>query len=77
MATELRQIKGTDITQTRFAGGVERGTMLQLTVSNNNSFQSISVTRQQAAQLAQELLLFANGNEVTEIEQEDIEYYLK
>ena len=71
MATELRAIKGTDITQTRFAGGVERGTMLQLTVSNNNSFQSISVTRQQAAQLAQELLLFANGNEVTEIEQED------
>ena len=26
MATELRAIKGTDITQTRFAGGVERGT---------------------------------------------------
>ena len=77
MATELRAIKGTDITHTRFAGGVERGTMLQLAVSNNNSFQSISVTRQQAAQLAQELLLFANGNEVTEIEQEDIEYYLK
>ena len=77
MATELRAIKGTDITQTRFSGGVERGTMLQLTVSNNNSFQSISVTRQQAAQLAQELLLFANGNEVTETEQEDFNFYLK
>ena len=54
--------------QTRFAGGVERGTMLQLTVSDNGSFQAISVTREQAALLAQELLLFANGNEVPEIE---------
>ena len=44
MATELRAIKGTDITQTRFAGGVERGTMLQLTVSNNNQSINISYT---------------------------------
>jgi len=68
MATELRNVPKTEISQTRFAGGVERGTMLQLTVSNNGSFQAISVTREQAALLAQELLLFANGNEVPEIE---------
>ncbi len=67
MATELRNVPKTEIAQTRFAGGVERGTMLQLTVSDNGSFQAISVTREQAAQLAQELLLFANGNEVPEI----------
>jgi|TARA_R100000278_G_C5369869_1_gene128509 hypothetical protein len=68
MATELRNVPKTEIAQTRFAGGVERGTMLQLTVSDNGSFQAISVTREQAALLAQELLLFANGNEVPEIE---------
>ena len=68
MATELRNVPQTEIAQTRFAGGVERGTMLQLTVSDNGSFQAISVTREQAALLAQELLLFANGNEVPEIE---------
>tara|TARA_B100000073_G_C23610177_1_gene524178 strand:- start:342 stop:557 length:216 start_codon:yes stop_codon:yes gene_type:complete len=68
MATELRNVPKTEISQTRFAGGVERGTMLQLTVSDNGSFQAISVTREQAALLAQELLLFANGNEVPEIE---------
>jgi len=67
MATELRNVPKTEISQTRFAGGVERGTMLQLTVSDNGSFQAISVTREQAALLAQELLLFANGNEVPEI----------
>ena len=68
MATELRNVPKTEIAQTRFAGGVERGTMLQLTLSDNGSFQAISVTREQAALLAQELLLFANGNEVPEIE---------
>ena len=68
MATELRNVPKTEIAQTRFAGGVERGTMLQLTVSDKGSFQAISVTREQAALLAQELLLFGNGNEVPEIE---------
>ena len=64
MATELRTIPTTEITQTRFFGGQERGTMLQLTVHDRGSFQSISITRDQAARVAQELLLFANGNEV-------------
>jgi ATP-dependent Clp protease adapter protein ClpS len=64
MATELRTIPTTEITQTRFFGGQDRGTMLQLTVHDRGSFQSISITREQAARVAQELLLFANGNEV-------------
>ncbi len=64
MATELRTIPTTEITQTRFFGGQDRGTMLQLTVHDRGSFQSISITRDQAARVAQELLLFANGNEV-------------
>ena len=66
MATELRTIPTTEITQTRFFGGQDRGTMLQLTVHDRGSFQSISITREQAALLLQELLLFANGNEVTD-----------
>ena len=64
MATELRTIPTTEITQTRFFGGQDRGTMLQLTVHDRGSFQSVSITREQAARVAQELLLFANGNEV-------------
>ena len=70
MATELRNVPKTEIAQTRFAGGVERGTMLQLTVHDRGSFQSISITREQAARVAQELLLFANGNEVTDFQLE-------
>tara|TARA_B000000565_G_scaffold254858_1_gene234149 strand:- start:10585 stop:10803 length:219 start_codon:yes stop_codon:yes gene_type:complete len=70
MATELRTIPTTEITQTRFFGGQDRGTMLQLTVHDRGSFQSISITREQAALVAQELLLFANGNEVTDFQLE-------
>ena len=66
MATELRVVPNTDISQTRFAGGKERGTMLQLTVNNQNSFQHNSITRQEARALAQELMLFAEGSEISE-----------
>ena len=72
MATELRVVPNTDISQTRFAGGVDRGTMLQLTVINQNSFQHISITRDEARSLAAELLLFAEGNEITEFEIEEL-----
>ena len=72
MATELRVVPNTDISQTRFAGGVDRGTMLQLTVINDNSFQHISITRDEARSLAAELLLFAEGNEITEFEIEEL-----
>lgn len=63
MATELRDVPGTDISQTRFAGGKDRGAMLQLTVSDQGSFQTIKLTREECLSLAQELILFANGQE--------------
>ena len=54
MSTELRKVPGTKISQTRFAGGEGRGSMLQLTVINQNSFQNIQLTREEALSLAQE-----------------------
>jgi hypothetical protein len=69
MATELRTVPNTEISQTRFAGGKGRGTMLQLTVSQHNSFQNIQLTKAECRSLALELLLFAEGREVTETEE--------
>ena len=71
MSTELRNVPGTEISQTRFAGGHGKGSMLQLTVTNNGSFQSIQLTREEALSLAQELILFANNSEKLD---EDIEF---
>ena len=68
MATDLRAIPGTEVTQTRFAGGVERGVCIQLTGIQDNTFQQLQFTREQARMVAQELLLFANGMEVTDAE---------
>lgn len=64
MATDLRAIPGTEVTQTRFAGGKERGVCIQLTGIQQNTFQQLQFTREQARMVAQELLLFANGMEV-------------
>ena len=70
MATELRNVPTTDINQTRFFGGHDRGVCIQvtmpgfLTVENRGSFQSIHLTKEQARLLAQELLMFANNQEV-------------
>ena len=72
MSTELRNVPGTEISQTRFAGGVDRGSMLQLTVSDRGSFQSIQLTREEALSLAQELILFANGQEQVDLGDEDL-----
>ena len=72
MATDLRAIPGTEVTQTRFAGGKERGVCIQLTGIQQNTFQQLQFTRQQARMVAQELLLFANGMEVTDAEQRPI-----
>ena len=63
MSTELRNVPGTKILQTRFAGGKGKGSCLQLTVSDRGSFQSIQLTREECLSLAQELILFANGKE--------------
>ena len=73
MSTELRKVPGTEISQTRFAGGKGRGSMLQLTVINQNSFQSIQLTREEALSLAQELILFANGQEQVDLGDEDLD----
>ena len=70
MATELRDVPGTDISQTRFAGGKDRGAMLQLTVSDRGSFQTLQLTRFEAWTLAKELELFALGKEQPSIELE-------
>ena len=72
MATDLRAIPGTEVTQTRFAGGKERGVCIQLTGIQDNTFQQLQFTREQALMVAQELLLFANGMEVTDAEQRPI-----
>ncbi|MDA8897512.1 hypothetical protein N9I83_00600 [bacterium] len=65
MSTELRNIPKTDIMQTRFFGGQDRGTCIQLTPPWSTKGH-IQLTREQASQVAQELLLFANGNEVVD-----------
>ena len=41
MSTELRNVPGTKILQTRFAGGKGKGSCLQLTVSDRGSFQRV------------------------------------
>ena len=65
MSTELRSGPNTDIMQTRFYGGKERGTCIQLTPPWRDQGH-IQLTREQAAVVAAELMLFAEGNEITE-----------
>lgn len=65
MSTELRTVPTTDIMQTRFFGGTSRGTCIQLTPPWQSQGH-IQLTREQAAALAAELMLFAEGNEVTQ-----------
>ena len=69
MSTDLRTIAGTEVTQTRFAGGKELGSCIQLT---GTDFQHLQFTREQALMVAQELLLFANGMEITDAEDRPI-----
>lgn len=65
MSTELRTVPTTDIQQTRFFGGKDRGTCIQLTPPWQSQGH-IQLTRKQAGALAAELMLFSEGNEVTE-----------
>lgn len=74
MSTRLRNVTDT-MSQTRFWGGQERGVCVQVTQTGlsdmgncQNGFGSVQVNRQQAALLAQELLLFANENEVEDLD---------
>lgn len=76
MSTELRNVPTTDISQTRFFGGVNRGTSIQITQRKeeviteftDRMFNKIQLTRDEARALAVELMLFAEGREVTDFE---------
>ena len=80
MSTELRNVPDchaqNELTQTRFWGGENRMTCLQVTQARNKCergessrfFNHLSLTKHQARQLAVELMLFAEGREVEEFE---------
>jgi len=73
MSTELRNVPGcqaqNELTQTRFWGGKNRMTCLQVTNRNGDYLQ---LDKFQARALAVELMLFAEGREVTEFEMEEV-----
>jgi hypothetical protein len=60
MATELKTTE-TNTVLTRFYGGKERGVCIQVNSVKYN--EHVQLTRTQAAQLAEDLLKFANGTE--------------
>jgi len=73
MSTDLRNVPGTRIKQTRFYGGDDRGVCLQLTkqarqpnydFNDGRLFDYIQITRLEASKLANELMLFAAELEV-------------
>lgn len=78
MSTELRNVPGcraqNELTQTRFWGGKDRMTCVQVTQRNpqfdtndgGSMFNHIQLTKSQARALAVELMLFAEGREVEE-----------
>ena len=80
MSTELRNVPDcvaqNELTQTRFWGGKDRMTCLQVTQRKpkgegkgaSDFFNHLSLTRHQARQLATELMLFAEEREVEECE---------
>ena len=82
MSTELRNVPDctaqNELTQTRFWGGKNRMQCLQVTQVKPKSerttsgstdfFNHLSLTKEQAGNLAIELMLFAEGREVEEFE---------
>ena len=76
MSTELRNVPDcvaqNELTQTRFWGGKNRMTCIQITQRKPKSeaegaskfFNHLSLTKHQARMLATELLLFAEGREI-------------
>ena len=82
MSTELRTVPDcnfqNELTQTRFWGGKDRMTCIQVTQRKPRGFQqttadgffnSLQLTRHQARALAVELMLFAEGREVEALEE--------
>jgi hypothetical protein len=80
MSTELRNVPDCnaqyELTQTRFWGGKDRMTCVQVTQRKSKHdtepgskfFNHLQLTKHQARQLAVELMLFAEGREVEEFE---------
>jgi hypothetical protein len=83
MSTQLRNVPNckaqNELTQTRFWGGADRMTCIQVTQTKHKSergvtnaaadfFNHLSLTKEQAGNLAIELMLFAEGREVEEFE---------
>jgi hypothetical protein len=74
MSTELKS-HADGVTLTRFAGGSDRGTCVQLTQrkvgyctdAGGDMFSWVQLTRAQAAALAADLLDFAQGREVEDL----------
>ncbi len=78
MSTELRNVPNLDctqeLTQTRFWGGQDRMTCIQITqrkprgfekpTTADGFFNSLQLTKHQARMLATELMLFAEGREI-------------
>ncbi len=68
MSTQLRNVPDcvahNELTQTRFWGGEDRKTCIQVTDSKGNYLQ---LTRHQARMLTTELVLFAEGLEVEDV----------
>jgi hypothetical protein len=60
MATDL-QSTDRDVKLTRFWGGTDRGTCVQITTDWQ---EHVSLTREQARAVAEDLLAFADKNEV-------------
>ena len=83
MSTELRNVPDcefqNELTQTRFWGGKDRMTCIQVTQRKpkgegpgaSEFFNHLSLTKHQARMLAVELMLFAEGQEVTEFETQE------
>jgi hypothetical protein len=73
MSTELRNVPGcvaqNELRQTRFWGGKNRMTCLQVT---NRRGEFLQLDKFQARALAVELMLFAEGREVEEFEMEGV-----
>jgi len=81
MSTDLRNVPDcraqNELTQTRFWGGADRLTCVQVTQRNpqfnsddgGSMFNHLQLTKHQAKMLATELMLFAEGREVEEFDE--------
>jgi len=62
MSTQLKS-SNPEITLTRFYGGEDRGTCLDISLERNDYLWHVSIRRDQAAKLAADLLTFVNNQE--------------